>query len=866
MYGFFKVIRSAVNFSGKMRSIGCFQRATSKNCRWLFATVLLTTTLPLAAREINVSVTDGDLEEPLKGATLHLPDGTEVPTDDKGVAYFNVPDELYGEISITYPGYESGRILLTDDGENSFTLTMRMSVGVLENKELVIEEYRPDANRTRNGRSVSLNRENLERSSEIGLIEDIMSSIKLLPGVSYTGLFNAQPSIRGGIPGDMKAVLDGFYIDNPYHWGGGFSIFDPKTVESAQLHHGVFSARYTHTISGLLEIVSWRPSSEHFDFGLTLSTSAAGFNISHPLPDFSDFNAANRGGIMLIGKITYWDPFIYLAKSLSEKIAILEPINAISLAPYVRSLNLLSNYRFSTDIELNLNAYIGGDGVGVVYDNSSGNIDVLTDSSLKLDWENLIFFITTNLLFNPNPDMIIKANLGVSYSSQFMDTYNSYTIKSGDDSTNTPQVSAEKYDYRTTGLQARIDFDWDIGNGFLFSAGIEELYRNWHQSIVTNAMIDVTAEDKNWYSFARIYPEIQNTGLFSGLYSLVEYKDAAGRFSAEAGLRLDHLYIIGNGFSIQTLPVVNPRINFDYYLLRNRSFIDLLALTAGTGLFSAINENIAYLDKIHGINDFDLKQNSSSTSIAGIQIDFLSVWSFNLEFYYKYIFDRTYNRTIASFEDNRAITEYNFNGTGHILGFDIILQKMNGRFIDGWVSYSFNYARYHDPKSNFAFRGAKFTDTSDHWYFPSFHRFSNLNLVLNFKPFVNFNIYMRFGFASGVPQAEAGPVTSYELHDNDGGGSTGKVKYTREYFYSDNVRSGFSLPLDVKFSWSFFYPNQKVRTEIYFAVENMLSLIYRPKKSTTLNPYTGKEEESSNNLPSFELPIPMVSFGFKWSY
>jgi hypothetical protein len=516
---------------------------------------------------------------------------------------------------------------------------------------------------------------------------------------------------------------------------------------------------------------------------------------------------------------------------------------------------------------LNLNAYIGGDGIGVLYDNNSGNIDVLSNSTLRFTWENLIFFFTTNLLFNPRPDMIVKTNLGVSYRSQFMDTYTSYTVKGGTYSADTPQISIEKYDEKTTGLQARVDFDWDLKDGFLFSAGVEELYRVWYQFITTNSMVDVIAEDdKNWYSFARSYPEVRNAGVFSGIYSLLEYKDPAGRFSAEAGIRLDHLYFIGNDFTIQTLPAVNPRLNFDYYLLRNRNFIDLLTITAGTGLFSSLNENIAYLDKSYGIDDFDLKQNRSSTSIAGIKIDFLDEWAFNLEFYYKYVFDRAYNRTIASFDTNNAVTRYDFDGIGHIWGFDLMLQKIKGRFVDGWISYSFNYARYHDPKRSSAFRDAKFLDMNDNWYFPMFHRFSNLNLVLNFKPLVNFNIYIRFGFASGVPQSDYGPVTSYILYDSATGGYTGKTKYTRTSFYSDDVRSGFSLPLDLKLSWYFFYPNDKVRTEVYLAAENVLSLVYRPKKNTTLNPYTGKEEEGSSDSSAFELPIPMVSFGFKWTY
>ncbi|MDR3356366.1 MAG: hypothetical protein LBO04_04180 [Spirochaetaceae bacterium] len=820
--------------------------------------------LPLYARDISVSVTDGDLEEPLAGAVIRLPDGAEIPTGDDGAASFYVPDDLYGEIRITYPGYEPERIVLTANGRDSFALTMRMSADVLENEELVIEEYRPEAGKIRSGRGVSMNRENLKITSEIGLIEDIISSIKLLPGVGYIGLFNALPSIRGGIPGDMKAALNGFYIDNPYHWGGGFSIFDPKTIESAQLYHGVFSARYTHTISGLLEMTSKRPPSDHVDFGLYLSTSAAGFNVSHPLPDFSDFNAANRGAVMVTGKLTYWGPFVNLAKALSKSIAVLEPVNAVSVAPYIRSLNLLSNYRFSADMELNLNAYVGSDGVGASYDNTGGNIDVLSYSTLKFAWDNIIFFFTANLLFNPKPDMIIKTNLGVSYGSQFMDSYTSYTIEGRGNSPDIHKISIEKYKDTITGLQARVDFDRDLGNGFLFSAGVEELYRKWYQIDSTNAMSDVKLEDGTWQSFVRVYPEVHNTGLFSGAYSLFEYEAPAGRFSVEAGLRLDHLYFIGNDFTVQTFPVLNPRLNFDYYLLRNRKGIDLLTLTAGTGLFSSLNENIAYLDKSYGINDFDLKQNRSSTSIAGIKIDFLSVWSLMFEFYYKYIFDRAYITSVASFQKDGIVTEYDFDGTGHVWGFDIMLQKIYGRFIDGWISYSFNYAKYHDPKRISAFMNAFFSDMDNTWYFPSFHRFSTLNLVLNIKPLVNFNIYMRFGFASGFPQADTGPVFSYELYDGKNR-PTGIIKYKRESFYSDNVRSGFSLPLDIKFSWYFFYPNDKVRTEVYLAAENVLSLIYRSKRNTTLNPYTGEEEEGSD-IVSFELPIPMVSFGFMWTY
>jgi hypothetical protein len=824
----------------------------------LFFAVLLSV-LPerLAARDIKIFVTDGDLEEPLAGAVIRLPDGSEITAGESGGADFSVPDGTRGAITVTYPGYETVRVMLREGGEDRISVVMR--AGLLENEELVVEGRRPAAETALSGRGVSLDSRKMELSSEIGLIEDVMSSIKLLPGVGYSGLFNALPSIRGGEPGDLKAALDGFYIDTPYHWGGGYSIFDPKTIESARLYHGVFSARYSHTVSGLLELTAKRAPSDHAGIGINVSTSAAGFNLSYPLPDFSDFNRPKRGGVMLIGKITYWEPFVAVAKEASRFADILSPINSISTAPYIRSLNLMANYRLSAAAELNLSAYIGGDGVGVLHNNTGGGANLFSDSVIRFKWDNTISFMTANALFAPNSDTMIKTTVGASYISRFMDSYLGYDVQEGDVSAESETM--EKYDDRIAGAQLRAEFDRDLKNGFLFSAGAEELYRYWSETLETNSIEDVYSADYEEYrTYSRVYPETKNTGLFTGLYSLLEYNDPAGRFAAETGLRFDHLYFIGDGYTAQTFPALNPRINFDCFPVRDRGGVDLITLTAGSGLFSAIDDSVPYIDKSYVTGDFDLKQTRSSTTVIGVKIDFFGQWSFNLELYYKYIFDRAY--TVSVISGSSAVRRYLFDGEGHIWGFDIMLHKMDGRFIDGWIAYSFNYARYRDPKSLSAFGRAMFRDRNDNWYFPEFHRFSNLNIVVNFKPSNRFNIYTRFGFAGGIPQAEYGEKYPYTVNP-DGGEEI--IKYRRFSYYSDTKRSAFSLPLDIKFSWFFFYPGKKTHTEAYLAVENALSLFYRPKAGTIVNPYTGEEEEAGGT-PQFELPIPMVSFGFKWMY
>jgi hypothetical protein len=71
--------------------------------------------------------------------------------------------------------------------------------------------------------------------------------------------------------------------------------------------------------------------------------------------------------------------------------------------------------------------------------------------------------------------------------------------------------------------------------------------------------------------------------------------------------------------------------------------------------------------------------------------------------------------------------------------------------------------------------------------------------------------------------------------------------------------------VDVKFSWYRFNPKGKVRSEIYLGIENLQSLVYDAQWIAQSQDYTG-EEDTSEYTAVYEMPIPLISFGFKWSY
>jgi hypothetical protein len=875
---------------------------------WSFCAVL-----PLFARDVEITVVDIELGLPLEGAVIRSWDGAQYVCDENGRALVSVPDERQVVVQAAYPGYESGRLIVAPGGD-SYTLHLRLS-GIMEGRELVVEAVRPDSGETQTGRSVALSGRDIAQTAEIGVVEDVMSSVKLLPGVGYSGLFNAQPSIRGGDPGDMRASLDGFYVFNPYHWGGGFSIFDPRMVESAQLSHGVFSSRYGHTISGLLDVTTKKPSPVETQFEMGINTSAANANLSIPF--------AGKGGVLFMGRITYYDPIIALAQQLSKVIdnERLQQVNAIKTAPYIRSAAVTGNYRFLDNLEFKATGFWGMDGAGTSFENSSRSDKLNSDSVMSFSYANYQGFISGALLWNPRNDMLLKFTAGTGYekmvidgdrryniiekhfSDEFMDNYYLYLASLFGDKIKDPYdfYRAMKIDQANTvvNAQGRADYDWEWGNGFLFASGAQEMFTRHesrgHQMMtsskilsnfddveqnaiiesmgITNpALVPESFRELLRVIYPRKYsPDAGNNLFTTSAYGLIEYHTPGSRFKTELGLRVDHYYLRGEGFSVQSKPAPGPRLNVDFNVFKNIGYVQSFDISAGTGLFSSMNDDVLSAERRYEITE--LKPNRSWTSVLGTKFEVFDGVVFNIEGYYKYIFDRMYtlvNIQAVTDPENPEV-QPRYNGEGRVWGIDLLLQKTQSRYWDGWISYSFNWTKYRNPDAgNYDMLFSSAGVGGNDWGFPSFHRFHNLNLVLNIKPIPAINIYTRFGLASGVqlPRRTAGGPRSYPVYIYDPD-NPDNSKFIELFSWAserdENNRTTPSLPLDVKVSLFGKKNNGKVLYEVYVAVENLLALLYSAQGNTSFNQYTG-EVDTGSTTASYEMPIPIPSFGFKISY
>jgi len=858
---------------------------------------------PLFSREITVIVIDADLDYPLEGALIRTRDGLEYECDEDGIAILQVPDARQIILNAYYPGYETGSITIPVTG-NTFTIGMRLS-GILHGSEFIIEASMPGSSETRTGRSIAVTTREISQTGEIGIIEDVMSTIKLLPGVNYSGMFSSQPSIRGGYPGDMISSMDGFIINNPYFWGGGFSIFDPRMVQSAQLSHGVFAVRYGHTISGLLEITTKKPSPTETLFELGVNTSAANLSLSIPF---------QKGGINIMGRVTYYDPVIWLAQELSKEIQLLEVVNYIRQAPYIRTATINGNYRFTNNLELTATAFWGMDGVGVLFENSNQTEWLSSISSVNFDYTNYQGFLTASLSWNPGSNMLFKFTAGTGYeqsdikgdinyeitrikfTQQFKNDYSSLISKLNQNPDEYSYYERNEIDQSDLNInaQGRVDFDFELSRNFLISAGVQEVY-SFSSSKGTQKMLydtpfsNIADDDKNIIyglfnsppvpdppllvpgilivGMPLIYtPDSRNHLLTSSGFILGEYISDNSRIKAELGVRIDHFVLFGDGFTVNSDAVINPRFNIDFNIFKNVSFINSFDITAGTGLFSSVNSAVFDAEKEHNI-DY-MKPNRSWTSILGLRFEFSGDLSLNIEGYYKYVFDRMYTQ-VNTGTGSPDVNPY-FDGIGHIWGIDVMLHKIQSRFWDGWLSYSYNWSKYLDPNGVSGGRGLSGGNRGSEWYFPHYHRFHNLNLVMNFKPVQFINIYLRFGVASGTPLSrrdEEGPK-SYPvlIYDKENPQESYIIEkyFWRSYLDPDN-RTTPSLPMDLKISFFGGNPSGKTRWEIYLAVENLLAFVYTAQGNTRFNQYTGQVDSSSTSA-SYEIPIPIPSFGFKISY
>ncbi len=839
---------------------------------YLIVAVLLAASIA-GAEDLRILVLDRELDMPLEGVRLSLTAqefaAETMETDADGRAVLVLPEGFRrGTLHAQLPGYENlKRVVSAGDG-GAGELVLGMSIaGILEGAELVVERSAPGTTDAKPGISVAMEARELKTTAFMGMVEDIMSSVGTLPGVGYSGGWGSQPSVRGGYPSELGTVLDGVYVTEPWHWGGAYSIFNPNMVESFKMSHGIFSARYGRAMSGLLEVTTKTADTPVLRVDGGISSTATDLFLQLPL--------GAKSGLFLGGKVTYLESLKLLnaAAQLNEELD-----DTIPVMPYIRDFYAKGYYAPSPSVDLAVNAFVGSDGIGVEADTDNEGIR----THVRFDWMNILGFASAALRWTPAASTAVRLTAaynnntadmefeydqsgGRKYSQAFLDQYGWLPGLTGD-SYDLGKLGNDGYSKITLHqAQGKLELDRDAAGIGVLGIGAEGIFQFSRTDQRISGRQETWSDDRTYKEFKDFSYASKIEGnriLNSAAFAVWEFGDEQSTLKGEAGLRGEHFYLWNDGFDINTYPVANPRLNAAWVPLRDRGVLESLTLSAGSGFFSMFPIDAVGADKDMGIEDFEVGPDRAWFQVAGINLAFAEGVSFQLEGYYKRYFNRLYVTGNLG-DDGKFDLKVNTDGIGYAAGFDLMLQRKNGRRFDGYLSYSFTAAQYKNPTAP-----AEEDDTTlngeplDRWYYPSFHRFHTLNLVLNWKPLEGWTFTAKAAVASGAPKKKVGDIYVYPARLEDG---TWVERYGRTEVYDPSGRTQLSCPVDLRIAYQTYKKGSKLRREFYVGAEDVFTNLYSPKGNKDFDPFTGKELEGSSQA-DFGIGMPIISFGYKISY
>ena len=670
-----------------------------------------------ASAEVLAVVLDQDLGSPLEGVQIRVQGSDQAyMTDEKGQVELPSPASSQRVlVTATLLGYKTVKKILAT-GQVKIVLEMSLE-GAVEGQELVVEGTKPQQTDAQGGLSQVVTSQDIQAQT-MGIVEDAMSAIKTLPGVGYTGAFDARPSIDGGDPSETVATLDGAYILDPYQWSGTYTIFNPDLVDSIKLSDGIIGAPYGQVMSGLLEVNSKTPSDtdQHLDFGL----STTGLDL------FFQQAFGDQAGVLLGGKVTW----------MEVPLALIGESDLFVTDPYIRNATAKLYWNPTPNVSWTLDGNLDTDGVAIGVDGITLHLfenETLVSSALKV-------LVSKNLLWN----------LMLSYNSFDTDVGFQAPLREPDAPPGLISTdSTTQDDYR---YQARTSFDWTPNESHVISYGVDEMLENWSEGDNGTSYPGARAEPADFSPKPFSSNLSGKNTLSSGAYVDDSFTLVPGTLTGEGGLRVDHSVVFGGGELLQTYPVVNPRLRLTYTFLKDWGLIQSMDVNAGSGLYSQFPADNEYMDTKNGVTSLDLGPTRSWFNVVGLDVQGTGGETLNLQAYYKYYIDRFYTATTNASDPNATVLKY--DGTGYAWGFDLGAKKQT-TFWDFSLSYSFDDTELYNPGGP----GLSPSDASDPlgaWYYPSYQVFNTLYADLTVKPNDEFSILTQATVASGTPTTSGG--------------------------------------------------------------------------------------------------------------
>ena len=614
---------------------------TMNNCKCCCGLIILFTLFSEASSGQRVYTLSGKITEKETGEDVI---GAYIMVEDlaKGVA-----SNTYGFYSISLPsgtykirysciGHESVEQTINLNKDCISNIEIKSSVIALD--EVTISTERGDNKIT--GSESGVEKILLKELKSIPVFfgeKDVLKTIQLLPGISYSSEGSAGFNVRGGSMGQNLILLDEASVYSSSHLMGFFSVFNSDAIKDVTVYKGFIPAKYGSRASSVIDVVMNDGNTRNLVVSGGIGLISARLMFQGPV-------IKEKMSFIISGRRTYGD---VLARLLFPKRIITNETKF-----YFDDLNLKLHYNLNSRNDLFLSGYFGKDVFELGKDIGS-------------QWGNTLATLRWNHLFSDR----IFSNTSLVYSKynyEFVFGPGSMRLKTGIED-----------------LNLKEDATWYINPDNNLKFGMNITSHKFKPEEITNEAakgIEIaTMEGKK--------------AIESAFYLQNEQK-ITSRLSANYGLRFSIFNQIGpsdttyssNGKLRRSYFYAEPRIAVNY-MLSEKSSVKIAYNRMAQYVHLLSNNTTGYPTDIWLPSTYHTRPllvNHFSTgyfrNFPGNNIEA------SIEVYYKTM-SNTYDYKDGADIILNNIESQILTGKGRSYGLELFLKKKSGK-LTGWISYT----------------------------------------------------------------------------------------------------------------------------------------------------------------------------------
>ncbi len=722
------------------------------------------------AASLSGMISDATSNAPLAGAEVSVKAGVSVVKKtvsgkDGTFAVDGITAGTY-TFAASHTGYEPvEKQVALKPGEHLQLNAQLVSVSVIQGKEFVVTSSRIHQKH--------MNRVDLSKPSTEYVVggqeakrlaaglENPVLAIVTLPGVSDAGELSSDMYVLGGDAGENTYYLDGIPLFDPTHLGGSTSVYNDNMVDVMNFYPGGYPSSYGNALRGILDVHYRDGNKEKYTGKIGLSLIDGSLLLEGPI-------AKGKASFIVTARRTYYD---WLLKALN--------LANNAVIPSFYDVQAKVSYVPSDKLKIYADYLLAGDNV-------SGYLKQ-SDQYNQPGYGNVYYLHLQNIL-----------GLGLEYTPDKFMKYHQ-VIYGVTDKNDGALIGSSSNIVSTLIEQAGTRGTLDI-----YPAPWDNLFMGYE---VEYAPIAASASLMS----ELIVGSAQN-----------QTTNYSSRNQGQANLGFHETFrlysgFIGNRFTIAKRFFLTPSLRYDYFQLNGQA---TYSPRMEVGYMIDKQQTIKFVTgQYHQMPLAQIATTTNQSLLPERSTHFILTYEINTDNYYAradafYILDDSLVYTYINPADitfptpcQPVVTISSANsGRRMTYGGDFMIQRyVTGKW-DGWISYTYLFTKQQDQSGG-------------PWYFPQQDQRNTLNVVADYRPFVNWELSFQLSMHSGNPYT---PVTGTTVIPNPLAACPNEpatITFPLQG-YPDSARFPFYNRLDFRVQRSFVYSASTLK--VYLDVINIL--------------------------------------------